>query len=266
VPDHQADSPTPFSLLIGNARKNGMFGVPNDKLESFIASRIALIRAGDPAPHDVRTGDGRRIRARCAVMRDGGRMLTYCDITDLAQQAERLEKLATTDTLTGLTNRRHFLALADKEWSRFQRYQRPLSMLMVDIDHFKAVNDRFGHATGDEALKLVAENCRTGQRESDTVGRIGGEEFALLLPETDAAQARVVAERIQSNLAIQPFIADGEPVVLTVSIGLAAATLSMSGIDALMKAADQALYSAKAQGRNRIVQFVAKPPAKLAAE
>jgi diguanylate cyclase (GGDEF)-like protein len=266
VPDHQADSPTPFSLLIGNARKNGMFGVPNDKLESFIASRIALIRAGDPAPHDVRTGDGRRIRARCTVMRDGGGMRTYCDITDLAQQAERLEKLATTDTLTGLTNRRHFLALADKEWSRFQRYQRPLSMLMVDIDHFKAVNDRFGHATGDEALKLVAENCRTGQRESDTVGRIGGEEFALLLPETDAAQARVVAERIQSNLAIQPFIADGEPVVLTVSIGLAAATLSMSGIDALMKAADQALYSAKAQGRNRIMQLVAKPPAKLAAE
>jgi diguanylate cyclase (GGDEF)-like protein len=125
---------------------------------------------------------------------------------------------------------------------------------------------RFGHATGDEALKLVAENCRTGQRESDAVGRVGGEEFALLLPETDAAQARVVAERIQSNLAIQPFIADGEPVVLTVSIGLAAATLSMSGIDALMKAADQALYSAKAQGRNRIMQLVAKPPAKLAAE
>jgi PAS domain-containing protein len=91
VPDHQADSPTPFSLLIGNARKNGMFGVPNDKLESFITSRIALIRAGDPAPHDLRTSDGRRIRARCTMLPDGGRMLTYCDITDLAQQAERLE-------------------------------------------------------------------------------------------------------------------------------------------------------------------------------
>jgi diguanylate cyclase (GGDEF)-like protein len=266
VPDHQAETPTPFSLLIGNARKNGMFGVPDDKLESFIASRIALIRAGDPSAHDLRTGDGRRIRARCSVMPDGGRMLTYCDITDLVHHAEQLEKLATTDPLTGLYNRRHFLALADKEWSRFQRYQRPLSMLMVDIDHFKAVNDRFGHATGDEALKLVAETCRTGQRESDIVGRIGGEEFALLLPETDAAQARTVAARIQSSLAVQPFIVDGEPVVLTVSIGLAAATLSMSGTDALMKAADQALYSAKEQGRNRAVQFAPKVPAKLAAE
>jgi diguanylate cyclase (GGDEF)-like protein len=266
VPDHQADSPTPFALLIGNARKNGMFGVPNDKLESFITSRIALIRAGDPAPHDLRTSDGRRIRVRCTVMRDGGRMLTYCDITDLARQAERLEKLATTDTLTGLTNRRHFLALADKEWSRFQRYQRPLTMLMVDVDHFKAINDRFGHATGDDALKLVAESCSANQRDTDIVARLAGDEFALILPETDAAQARTVAQRIQSNLTILPIIADGEPVLLTVSIGLAAATLSMSGTDALMKAADQALYESKAQGRNRIVQCMPKAPPKLAAE
>jgi diguanylate cyclase (GGDEF)-like protein len=112
----------------------------------------------------------------------------------------------------------------------------------------------------------LAETCRTGQRDSDVVGRIGGEEFALLLPETEAAQARTVAARIQSSLAVQPFLVDGEPLVLTVSIGLAAATLSMSGIDALMKAADQALYSAKEQGRNRVVQFVPKAPVKLAAE
>jgi diguanylate cyclase (GGDEF)-like protein len=193
-------------------------------------------------------------------------MLTYCDITDLAQQAERIEKLATTDTLTGLINRRHFLALADKEWSRFQRYQRPLSMLMVDVDHFKAVNDRFGQATGDDALKLVAESCSANQRDTDIVARLAGDEFALLLPETDAAQARTVARRIQSNLTILPIIANGEPVLLTVSIGLAVATLSMSGTDALMKAADQALYESKAQGRNRVVQFTPKPPAKLAAE
>jgi diguanylate cyclase (GGDEF)-like protein len=175
-------------------------------------------------------------------------------------------ELATTDALTGLTNRRHFLALADKEWSRFQRYQRPLSMLMVDVDHFKSINDRFGHGTGDQALKLVAGSCSTNQRETDIIARIGGDEFALLLPETDAAQARTVAARIQSNLALQPIIADGEPVLLTVSIGLAAATLSMSGTDALMKAADQAPYESKAQGRNRVVLFVPKAPAKLAAE
>jgi diguanylate cyclase (GGDEF)-like protein len=139
-------------------------------------------------------------------------------------------------------------------------------MLMIDVDHFKTINDRSGHATGDEALKLVAESCSANQRDTDIVARLAGDEFALLLPETDPAQARTVAQRIQSNLTILPIIANGEPVLLTVSIGLAAATLSMSGIDALMKAADQALYESKAQGRNRIVQLAAKAAPRLAAE
>ena len=86
-------------------------------------------------------------------------MLTYCDISDLIRSAEQLERFATTDSMTGLHNRRHFLALAEAEWGRFQRYHRPLSMLMVDIDHFKSVNDRYGHAVGDEAIVAVANAC-----------------------------------------------------------------------------------------------------------
>jgi diguanylate cyclase (GGDEF)-like protein len=201
-------------------------------------------------------------------MPDGGRMLTYCDVTDLARHADELETLATTDALTGMANRRHFLELADAEWSRFQRYQRPLSLLTIDIDHFKMVNDRFGHDAGDKALTQVAETCRERQRTSDIVGRIGGEEFALLLPETDITQAIVVAERIRGAVLSRPFAAENMSVPITVSIGVAAATLSMSGIGALMKAADRALYDAKAQGRNRVALFKATsgPPIAHAAE
>ena len=268
VSDQQASGNPPYSLLVGDARRTGVFGVPSNQLEAHIASRIAVVRAGDPTPQDIRTRDGRHIRTRCTILPDGGRMLTYCDITDLVRNAELLEQLATIDPLTGICNRRHFVALTEAEWTRFQRYQRPLSMLMIDTDHFKPINDRFGHAAGDEALALVARTCREGQRTSDVVGRIGGDEFALLLPETDIAQACIVADRIRSALKSRPFVVENVPVTLTVSIGVAAATLSMSGADALMKAADRALHTAKRQGRNRVVLFEAKaqPVLKLAAE
>jgi diguanylate cyclase (GGDEF)-like protein len=268
VSDEQASSNPPYSLLVGDARRTGVFGVPSNQLEALIASRIAVVRAGDPTPQDIRTRDGRHIRTRCAILPDGGRMLTYCDITDLVRNAEQLEQLATIDPLTGLCNRRQFVTLAEAEWARFQRYHRPLSMLMIDIDHFKPVNDRFGHAAGDEALALVARTCREDQRTPDVVGRIGGDEFALLLPETDIAQACIVADRIRSALMSRPLVVQDAPLKLTVSIGVAAATLGMSSADALMKAAGRALYAAKQQGRNRVVLFEAKPrPApKLAAE
>lgn len=268
VSDQQASGNPPYSLLVGDARRTGVFGVPSNQLEALIASRIALVRAGDPTPQDIRTRDGRHIRTRCAILPDGGRMLTYCDITDLVRNAEQLEQLATLDPLTGICNRRHFVTRAEAEWTRFQRYHRPLSMLMIDTDQLKPINDRLGHAAGDEALALVARTCREDQRTSDVVGRIGGDEFALLLPETDIAQACIVADRIRSALISRPLVVENVPVTLTVSIGVAAATLSMSGAAALMKAADRAMYTAKQQGRNRVVLFEAKaqPVPKLAAE
>jgi diguanylate cyclase (GGDEF)-like protein len=93
------------------------------------------------------------------VLKNDGRMLTYCDVTDLVRNAQQMEELATIDSLTGLANRRHFLALSTAEWSRFQRYYRPLSVLMIDVDHFKSVNDRYGHAIGDQALMAVVNAC-----------------------------------------------------------------------------------------------------------
>jgi diguanylate cyclase (GGDEF)-like protein len=177
-----------------------------------------------------------------------------------------MEELATIDSMTGLYNRRHFWTLATAEWSRFQRYYRPLSVLMIDVDHFKAVNDRYGHAVGDEALVAVANACREGKRSSDIVGRLGGEEFAMLLPETDLDQARIVAERVRQSVAASALQADRVHFNVTASVGFAAASVSMSGFEALLHAADQALYQAKAEGRNRTVAWSPAPAAKLAAE
>jgi diguanylate cyclase (GGDEF)-like protein len=180
------------------------------------------------------------------------------------QYAGDLETLAAFDGLTGLYNRRHFETMARTEWARFQRYMRPLSALIIDVDHFKAVNDRFGHDVGDNALKIVAAVCRSAKRDSDTVARIGGEEFALLLPETNEEEARVVAERVREVLRECSPTIEGEKLNLRVSIGIAGASLSMSGIQALMKRADDALYEAKRSGRDRVVIARDKSAKKLA--
>jgi diguanylate cyclase (GGDEF)-like protein len=267
VSDEQAASHPSYASLIAGAPHARDRGMTQDELEAFFAGRVAAVRSGSEPVRDVRTTDGRHIRAHCDMLQNDGRMLTYCDVTDLVRNAEQLERLATIDSMTGLYNRRHFLEQADAEWSRFQRYQRPLSMLMVDIDHFKQVNDRYGHAVGDEVIIAVAQACAGGKRQSDIVGRLGGEEFAVLLPETDPAQAAIVAERLRNTIAAQVMMAHKVHFKVTVSIGIAAASLGMSGIDVLMRAADQALYQAKDQGRNCVVQSSLPPEApKLAAE
>lgn len=268
VTEAQAAARPSYAKLIAEAPHAGSHGVPPEQLDAFFASRVEAIRTAEPKVRDTQLADGRHIRVHCTVTPSGGRMLTYCDITDLVRNAELLEKLATVDSMTGLYNRRHFLTLAEAEWSRFQRYQRPLSMLMIDIDHFKSVNDRYGHAVGDEAIVSVATACQQSKRNSDVVGRLGGEEFAVLLPETDSAQAAVVAERIRERVAGHFLSVHNIQFKLTISIGSATATLSMSGVDALLRASDEALYQAKAGGRNRIVQWSPTEPEapRLAAE
>ncbi len=265
TPEQVAARPS-YGELIANAPHANDHGVPVEKLGEFFASRVEAVRSATPAIRDAVTPDGRRIRVHCAVTESGGRMITYCDVTDLIRNAELLERYATTDSMTSLYNRRHFLALAEAEWSRFQRYQRPLSMLMIDIDHFKSVNDRYGHAVGDQAIISVATACLQNRRNSDVVGRLGGEEFAILLPETEQAQAAVVAERIRQTIAGHLVSAHDVQFKLTISVGIAAATASMSGTDALLRAADSALYQAKSEGRNRVASWSPPPSPRLAAE
>nr|GAJ31656.1 hypothetical protein yaiC [Bradyrhizobium sp. DOA9] len=265
VSEQEAASRPAYSSLVSRAQRASAPNIPANELTRFPARRLAEVKAGDHV-RDLQTPDGRRIRAHCTTMANGGRMLTYVDITDLTNKAAMLERLATTDPLTGLYNRRHFLGALDAEWSRFQRYYRSVSVLMLDIDHFKSVNDRYGHAVGDEAIKAVAAACNEGKRKSDLVGRLGGEEFAVLLPETSLSRAWLVAERIRKRAMAILLNAHQAQFGVTVSIGIAEATVSMSGIDALMAAADHALYQAKAEGRNRCVAFVPAPPASKAAE
>ena len=266
ITEEQAARRPSYESLMRNSPQTAKRGMTPDELEAFFATRLAAVREGNEPLRDLQTTDGRHIRGHCASFKNGTRMLTYCDVTDLVRTAQRMEELATIDSMTGLYNRRHFLSLAAAEWSRFQRYYRPLSVLMIDVDHFKAVNDGYGHAVGDEALVAVANACREGKRNSDIVGRLGGEEFAMLLPETDLYQGRIVAERIRKRIAAGVLMPGGAELRVTASIGLAAASVSMSGFEALLHSADQALYQAKAAGRDRTVAWAPPPADKLAAE
>jgi diguanylate cyclase (GGDEF)-like protein len=227
-------------------------------LEDYVARRLAWVRSGDPKPMDLAMTDGTVLRCHLAVLPDDGRMLIYSDVTDIVRNAEELERLATTDGMTGIYNRRHFLTLADREWARARRYGRPISFLMIDIDYFKSINDDFGHQVGDEMIVHLANLARDCKRECDVLARIGGEEFALLLPETDLPQAQVVAERLRSEVAAKSLVVASRSIPATVSIGVATLVAAMSDISDLMKAADQALYDAKHAGRNRVICCISR--------
>lgn len=175
------------------------------------------------------------------------------DITARKRIEHELERLAQTDPLTGLANRRHFTTLAEQELSRALRYGGSLSVLMMDLDHFKRVNDTYGHKAGDAVLKRFAELVRAELREVDVVGRVGGEEFAVLLPETDAEHAREVAERLRCSVAAGEAEAGGGRMLrFTVSIGVASLGEKRRDLDALLTSADRALYRAKSGGRNAV--------------
>lgn len=171
---------------------------------------------------------------------------------ELVRHAQELERLATTDDLTGLCNRRHFLALAEEERHRCAREQQPLAMLIFDIDLFKSVNDQFGHDAGDAVIRHVADICRSGIGRSDILARIGGEEFVLLLPDAAGEQAAARAEAMRRRLEATPFEVGGAEVRVTISIGVSEARAETESIADMMKRADQALYQAKHNGRNRV--------------
>ena len=173
------------------------------------------------------------------------------DVTERKAYENQLTRLATTDSLTNLYNRRHFLAVSEMELSRTKRYKKDLTALMLDIDHFKSVNDTYGHYIGDVVLKSVADSLKNTVRTSDITGRLGGEEFAILLPETDMESAKVIAERIRMEISRKRF-PENEALAVTISIGLTEFKPGRSVSD-MLKMADQALYQAKQEGRNRVV-------------
>jgi diguanylate cyclase (GGDEF)-like protein len=255
VPDEWAQCKPSFIKLMYHGRGITAYAVAADKLGDYVAKQLELIRIGDEHPLSIRLANGQVVQFRCKALPDGGRLLTYGNVSELADQAETLERLACIDGLTGLNNRRHFLALAQMEWSRFLRYGRPLSLLMVDIDLFKSVNDTYGHDAGDEVLKALAEILQQRKRGSDVAGRLGGEEFAIVLPEAQLESAVAAAERLRQLMADCVIAVAGRRIGVTVSIGASMARPEMASFDELLKEADIALYEAKRSGRNRVCRF-----------
>ena len=206
--------------------------------------------------HDLRTRDGRIVAVlgsanKVAINERLYWLVQLRDITERKSLMVELEKQANSDYLTGLPNRRHFMQLAEQELQRAYRYDRPLSMLMLDLDHFKWLNDQHGHLSGDDMLQRVGECFSLALREHDLIGRIGGEEFAALLPETDLPQAIEVAQRVcQLTAGIRLTTMTGAEISTTVSIGIATTRPERESIDALLSRSDRALYRAKAEGRN----------------
>jgi diguanylate cyclase (GGDEF)-like protein len=168
---------------------------------------------------------------------------------------EALTKLAVTDALTGLANRRVLDGRLDEAWSRARRHATPLSLVMLDVDHFKLYNDRYGHVQGDECLRRVAQCVRNSvRRAGELAARFGGEEFAVLLPGSELADAVRVAELLRSKIEALNLPHEGSPrKFVSTSLGVASLVATMQGPADLVSAADQALYRAKEQGRNRVV-------------
>ncbi|HJV24045.1 MAG TPA: diguanylate cyclase [Aromatoleum sp.] len=181
-----------------------------------------------------------------------GQLAVTRDITAQKNAEQELKRLAETDALTNVANRRHFTVLAELEFSRAQRYGGPLSVLMVDIDHFKKVNDTHGHRTGDLVLQNFAELSQKELRAVDIIGRVGGEEFAVILPETSCEQAEDVAERLRHAVSVAETSSDtGTIVPITISVGIACLSTDTPDLETLLSRADRALYAAKTSGRNR---------------
>lgn len=169
-----------------------------------------------------------------------------------AQLFKEMEQLAITDSLTGLYNRRYFFAFAENELERSRRYKKNLSLIMMDIDHFKKVNDQFGHQIGDKVLIEITKICLSILRKVDVMCRFGGEEFIILLPETEESEAAHAAERICTAISSGRIKSEKGTVKVTVSIGVAELNQSYNSIEKLISAADKALYTAKESGRNRV--------------
>jgi diguanylate cyclase (GGDEF)-like protein len=182
---------------------------------------------------------------------------TVYSLEEMMRQLEgannQLALQAATDPLTGVANRRHFVERFGEELARRQRAGTPLSLLAVDIDHFKRVNDSYGHAVGDATLIVFTARVREQLRAADLVGRIGGEEFSVLLPDVGRDQAGKAAERIRAAMANQPVVVGAVSLVVTVSVGVAEFGPDGETIESLMRVADERLYRAKAEGRNRVV-------------
>jgi diguanylate cyclase (GGDEF)-like protein/PAS domain S-box-containing protein len=252
-----------FALLFGldrrrlqNLMPEALHVSPESREEMF--SRLSAGREVAAQEYEMRRADGAIFTAlvsgtRIHIGDEPAALIAVNDISDRKRLENELRRRATTDMLTGIANRAHFIEQAEREFARARRYGRPMAVLLLDVDHFKQVNDRHGHRVGDEALKSIAYHLMATLRLTDIAGRHGGEEFAALLPETDEDGALIVAERLRRRIAESPVTPEeGLVITLSVSIGVATLLPDDPDLDAAIARADIALYAAKNHGRNRV--------------
>lgn len=219
------------------------------------------IRDGKPIRTEIlkycRDGQSRWLDLNLLPLRDEQGEITHFawierDLTRYKMIERQLANMALFDSLTGTLNRPAFYQHAEKEFARSKRYYRPLSVIMLDIDHFKQVNDQYGHRGGDQVLQIFAEACQEVIRSTDVMGRVGGEEFAMLLPDTPMMSAYNLAERLRERINKYPYLAGDMLIEVTASLGVAELHGDDTDFRALLQRADAALYAAKHAGRNRV--------------
>lgn len=244
-----------FEDIIRGGVKNGQYPDAAGCEEAWIAERLDMHKnPGEPIEQQL-PGD-RWLSIQERRTSEGGRVGFRVDITKLKRQERELERLAWTDSLTGAMNRRRFMEQAENELNRARRHGCNVSLLVLDADNFKTINDRNGHAAGDSVLSGLVQRWKKTLRSHDMIGRIGGEEFVILLPEVDGNGALRTAERLRQSIAELPFEHEGQLIRATVSIGIAQC-LPGDTLAGMMKRADTALYQAKDTGRNRFVMSAA---------
>lgn len=245
-----------YEDLIRYNAKRGEYG-PGD-IEQHVQTRVQASLKFEPHHFERMRPDGRTLEVTGKPLKiDGqsfGFITTYVDITEHKRMANRLREMANTDVLTELYNRRYFTTLLTREIKRCERTGHALSVLLLDLDHFKAVNDEYGHNVGDMTLKNFAKTCKGELRDIDIMGRLGGEEFCIYLPETSRDGAFTLAERIREAIAqMELHDENNNPFQITVSIGVCVYdSMFDERMEDLIKRADKALYRAKSQGRNRV--------------
>jgi diguanylate cyclase len=232
-------------LTLGQRRAT-LLAAGGAALLGVLASQVALWATGAPA--DARLALAALLGTGALVAAIVWPLMRL--LHDLEAARVQLDVLATRDELTGIYNRRQFLVLADREWARCRRYDMGAAMLMLDVDHFKRVNDLHGHLAGDLMLREIARAIADTLRHADFLGRFGGEEFIVFLPHTDTLGALDVAERIRERVAKITLEWRGEKVTTTMSVGVGTLGAEHDTVGALIADADRALYTAKNAGRN----------------